>query len=79
MPPIINIYDAKTHLSKLVDQAASGQDVILARNGKPAVRITTLDLPKPKIKFGLLKGKIVVPENFDEPLPDDVLASFEGE
>lgn len=79
MSPIVNIYEAKTHLSKLVDQAASGQDVILARNGKPAVRITALDLPKPKIKFALLKGKIVVPDNFDESLPDDVLASFEGE
>lgn len=74
----VNIYDAKTHLSKLVDKAASGEDVVVSRNGKPLVRITRLEPPKRRIRFGLLRGKLVVPEDFDAPLPDEVLAGFEG-
>ncbi len=74
----VNIYDAKTRLSQLVDQAASGEDVVVSRNGKPLVRITRLVEPKRRIKFGLLKGKITVPADFDAPLPDEVLAAFEG-
>lgn len=73
----VNIYDAKTHLSKLVDKAASGEDVVVSRNGKPLVRITRLEPPKRRIRFGLLRGKLVVPEDFDAPLPDEVLAAFE--
>ncbi len=74
----VNIYDAKTRLSQLVDQAAAGVDVVVSRHGKPLVRITRLVEPKQGIKFGLLKGKLVVPRDFDAPLPDDVLAGFEG-
>ena len=79
MPPIINLYEAKTHLSKLVDQAASGQDVILARHGKPVARITTLEPgpTKPKVQFGLLKGQISIPENFEAPDPE-IEAMFYG-
>jgi prevent-host-death family protein len=74
----VNIYDAKTRLSQLVDVAASGQDVVVSRNGKPLVRITRLAEPKRQIKFGLLKGKIKVPADFDAPLPDEIVAGFEG-
>ena len=74
----VNIYDAKTHLSRLVDKAASGEDVVVSRNGKPLVRITRLEAPKPRVRFGVLKGKLTVPKDFDAPLSDDVLASFEG-
>jgi prevent-host-death family protein len=74
----VNIYDAKTHLSHLVDKAASGEDVVVSRNGKPLVRITRLEPRKRRIKFGLLKGKLTVPDDFDAPLPDEVLAGFEG-
>ena len=74
----VNIYDAKTRLSQLVDKAASGEDVVVSRNGKPLVRITRLEAPQRRIKFGLLKGKLTVPADFDSPLPDEVLASFEG-
>jgi prevent-host-death family protein len=75
---MVNIYDTKTRLSQLVDKAASGEDVVVCRNGKPLVRITQLEAPKRRVKFGLLKGKLTVPEDFDAPLPSDVLASFEG-
>lgn len=74
----VNIYDAKTRLSQLVDKAAAGEDVVVSRNGKPLVRITQLQAPKRRIRFGLLKGKLTVPSDFDAPLADDVLAGFEG-
>jgi len=74
----VNIYDAKTRLSQLVDRAASGEDVIVSRNGKPLARITRLVQPKRKINFGLLKGKVTVRADFDAPLPADVIAEFEG-
>ncbi len=74
---IVNIYDAKTRLSQLVDKAAAGDDVVVGRNGKPLVRITRL-VEKPAVRFGLLKGKIRISADFDAPLPADVLAGFEG-
>jgi prevent-host-death family protein len=74
----INIYEAKTRLSQLVDKAASGEDVIVSRNGKPLARITQLTPARRTVRFGLLKGKIHIADDFDAPLPDDVLAGFEG-
>jgi prevent-host-death family protein len=74
----VNIYEAKTRLSQLVDKAASGEDVVVSRNGKPLVRITRLESPQRHIKFGVLKGKVKIAPDFDAPLPDDVLAGFEG-
>ena len=74
----INIYDAKTQLSKLVERAAAGEDVIIARGGKPVARLTQLEPTKVRIRFGLLKGQIKVRKDFDAPLSDEVLASFEG-
>ena len=74
----VNIYEAKTQLSKLVDRAAAGEDVILARAGKPVARLTQLEAPKRTIRYGVLKGKIKVSADFDDPLPDDLLALFEG-
>lgn len=75
---IVNIYDAKARFSQLVDKAASGEDVVVSRNGKPLVRITRLTAPKRQIKFGVLKGKIKVASDVDASLPDAVLAGFEG-
>lgn len=74
----INIYEAKTHLSKLVEQAAAGEDVIIGRGGKPVARLTRLAAPKRTIRFGVLKGKVKVANDFDTPLPREVLAEFEG-
>ena len=74
----VNIYDAKTRLSQLVDKAAAGEDVVVSRNGKPLVRITALTPPKRRVKFGVLKGKLKIPRDFDDPLPKDVLAEFAG-
>lgn len=74
----VNIYEAKTRLSQLVDKAAAGEDVVVSRHGKPLVRITRLEEPKRRVRFGFLAGQIQVPEDFDAPLPDDVMAAFEG-
>jgi prevent-host-death family protein len=74
----VNIYDAKTRLSQLVDKAAAGEDVIVSRNGKPLVRITRLEGTRRRIRFGVLKGKIKIAKDFDAPLPEDILAGFEG-
>ena len=75
----VNIYEAKTRLSQLVDIAAAGKDVVIGRNGKPLVRITRLDEPTPRIRFGVLKGKVKIAKDFDAPLPADILAGFEGQ
>ena len=74
----VNIYEAKTRLSQLVDKAASGEDVVVSRNGKTLVRITQLEGTRRPIKFGVLKGKLRIAPDFDAPLPDEILAGFEG-
>jgi len=73
-----NIYEAKTQLSKLVDLAASGHDIVIARAGKPVAILTGLKKEKRVINFGALEGKGWIAEDFDAPLPDEILAEFEG-
>jgi prevent-host-death family protein len=75
---VVNIYEAKTRLSQLVDKAAAGEDVVVGRNGKPLVRITTLQGSKRDIRFGVLKGRLKIAADFDAPLPDEAIAAFEG-
>jgi prevent-host-death family protein len=75
---IINIHEAKTHLSRIVDEVAAGSEVIIAKAGKPMARLMPLTgIPRAK-KLGLLKGKIKVPDDFNAPLSGDVIADFEG-
>jgi prevent-host-death family protein len=74
----VNIYEAKTQLSKLVDLASSGTDIVIARAGKPAARLTSLKPEKRVYKLGLLEGKGWIADDFDAPLPDEILAQFEG-
>jgi prevent-host-death family protein len=75
---VVNIDDAKTQLSKLVEEAAAGNDVVIARRGKPVARLTRLGSSKRKLKFGVLKGKIKVSADFDAPLPNEVSRRFGG-
>jgi prevent-host-death family protein len=75
---IINIYEAKTQLSKLVERAAAGNDVIIARGGKPVARLTRLEPPQRKLRFGVLKGKVKIAKDFDAPLPEELIGDFEG-
>jgi prevent-host-death family protein len=76
----VNIYEAKTRLSQLVREAASGEEVIIARAGRPVARLTALS-PRPakKRRLGLLDGRFRIPDDFNRPLPKDVLAAFESD
>ena len=74
----VDILDAETSFLDLVEQAASGKDVVVSRNGKPLVRITRQSAPKRRIRFGVLKGKMTIAPDFDAPLPADDLSGFEG-
>ncbi len=74
----VNIFEAKTQLSKLIELAEKGEDVVIARNGKPVVRLTRLEPVKKPIIFGLMKGKIWVADDFDAPLPEDFLITPEA-
>ena len=74
----VNVHDAKTHFSRLVDAAANGEEIIIAKAGKPAARLVPLERVKSARRFGALKGKIRISDDFNEALPDDVIASFEG-
>jgi prevent-host-death family protein len=73
----VNIFEAKTQLSKLIQMAENGEDVVIARAGKPVVRLTRLEPKKRSIRYGGLKGKIWIADDFDAPLPPEVLAEFE--
>lgn len=75
----VNIYEAKTRLSELVEQAGRGETIVIAKAGTPIARLVPLaNARKQKIRFGTMKGEFVVPADFDAPLPDDLLDLFEG-
>lgn len=73
----LNIYEVKTHLSKLVEQAHNGETIIIAKSGKPWAKIIPFDTPKKQFKFGTMEGKIKLSDNFNEPLPAEMLDLFE--
>jgi prevent-host-death family protein len=74
----VNIHAAKTQLSRLVDAAAVGEEIIIAKAGKPAARLGPLEGSRRRRRLGILAGKLRVPEDFDAPLPDDIVDAFEG-
>lgn len=74
----VNLYEAKTHLSELVDRASTGEEIIIAKNGKPVARLVPLERPKRPRKLGFWKGKVWIAPDFDAPLPDELLRAFEG-
>lgn len=76
-----NIHQAKTHLSKLVEQAAKGEPFIIAKAGKPLVKVVPLDAPesKPVQPLGFLKGQISVPDDFDTMFAKEIEEMFYGQ
>jgi prevent-host-death family protein len=74
----VNIHEAKTQFSRLVDAAANGEEIIIAKAGMPTARLVPLERVKTRRRFGALKGKIRISDDFDAPLPDDLIAAFEG-
>lgn len=77
MSTTVNIHAAKTHFSRLVERAARGEEIIIARAGKPLARLVPLGRAVRR-RPGLLKGRIRIPGNFDAPLPEELLREFEG-
>ncbi|HEY4342388.1 MAG TPA: type II toxin-antitoxin system Phd/YefM family antitoxin [Steroidobacteraceae bacterium] len=74
----VNIHEAKTHLSRLVEEVAAGAQIIIAKAGKPMAQLVPIATPIRKKHLGLLKGKIKVPNDFNAPLDDETLSTFEG-
>ena len=71
-----NVHEAKAHFSRLLKEVAGGAKVIIAKAGKPAALLSRVEENRSQIRFGVLKGKVKVAEDFDAPLPDKVLAGL---
>lgn len=78
MKPVVNIHEAKTHLSRLIDQVATGREIIIAKAGRRVARLVPLEAGARPKKLGGLKGRITVPDDFNAPLDERVVAAFEG-
>jgi prevent-host-death family protein len=77
----VNIHEAKTHLSRLIEEAVKGEPFVIAKAGKPLVKVTALDAPavKPLQRLGFMKGQIEVPDDFDEMFREEIEQMFYGE
>lgn len=73
----VGVHEAKTRFSELLRAVAAGQSVEILRNGQPVARLVPMH-PATKRTFGVDQGRFVVPDDFDEPLPADLLEAFEG-
>ncbi len=72
----VNIHEAKTHLSRLIEEVAEGEEIIIAKAGKPRARLVPF---RPEVRPrvpGSMKGKLTIPDNWDDPLPDEILRAF---
>jgi prevent-host-death family protein len=76
--PTVNIHAAKSQLSRLHDAAVAGGNVIVAKAGRPVARLVPIEQTKERRKLGTLAGQFHVPDDFDDPLPDNLLDAFEG-
>jgi prevent-host-death family protein len=74
----VNVHEAKTHLSRLLEEVEAGQEVVIARAGRPVARLTALLPERPPRQLGILAGRYSVPEDWDVPLPADVIDRFGG-
>lgn len=74
-----NLYDAKTNLSALVDRAAAGEEIVIAKAGRPMAKLVPLQRRTTPRPLGLLRGEASLGPDFDAPLPDDMFQAFRGE
>lgn len=74
----VNIHEAKTHFSQLVDAVSKGREILIAKAGTPVAKLVSIETKKPKVQFGVFKGKMKLSKDFDEPLPNDMIDVFEG-
>ena len=73
----VGIHEAKTHLSKLLRRVAAGEEIVISRAGTPVAKLVPISEAKKRV-FGFDKGLYEVPDDFDDPLPDDLLTEFES-
>ena len=77
MTKSVGVHEAKTHLSRLIEEVAAGEEVVITRRGEEVARLVASRPAAPRI-FGQDEGRFEIPESFDDPLPDDIQAAFEG-
>ena len=75
---IMDIQEAKTHFSELLDAVVHGSEILIAIAGKPVAKLVPIG-KKPRRRLGMLKGKIKISKDFDKPLPEDMINAFEGQ
>jgi prevent-host-death family protein len=68
----VNVHEAKTHLSKLLEKVSLGEEVIIAKAGKPVAKLVAIDSERPRFRLGSAKGEFVVPDDFNDPLPKEI-------
>ncbi len=73
----VNIHEAKTHLSRLLARVVEGEEIVIAKSGRPVARLVAVECRPQQRILGQDKGLFEVPDDFDDPLPEDVLTSFE--
>jgi prevent-host-death family protein len=76
---MVNIHTAKTHLSRLLEEVAAGEEIVIAKAGKPVARLLPYAPKREPRQPDLLKGKIWIADDFDDPLPEEIMAAFRGE
>jgi prevent-host-death family protein len=74
----VNTYEAKTQLSRLLRRVAAGEEITIANRGVPVARLVPVSTEKSERKLGIFRDKIKIADDFDAPLPDDLLDLFEG-
>ncbi len=72
----VNVHEAKTHLSRLLERVLAGEEVVIAKAGRPIARLVPY-APRRRRALGQDEGRLSVPEDFDAPLPEELLATFE--
>lgn len=73
---LVNVHEAKTHLSRLLERVASGEEVTIAKAGKPVAKLVPAHAVERR-RLGVDEGRVMVPDDFNQPLPDEVLSDFE--
>jgi len=68
----VNIHEAKTHLSKLLTRVALGEEIVIAKAGRPIAKLVPVADDRPRFKLGSAKGEFVVPDDFNDPLPKEI-------
>ncbi len=74
---IVNVHAAKTNLSRLIERACAGEEIVIARNNEPVVRLVPVEASAPRKQFGSMKGLIAIGPEFFEPLPPEELDAWE--